>query len=233
MKTIYLPTQPAPTRSHKTPDRAFTLIELLVVIAIISILAALIFPVFASARGKARQISCVSNLRQLGMSISMYVQDYDGLYPYMVDPADKYTPQIWDQFPEFMAQVPNIGLVNEVLQPYTKSKELFHCPGDTGFDREDFTGMEIDPAGKPANAYPSSFAKFGTSYYYRTEITLKNSAESSFNTPASVNTLFDGAGAWHGTGFINQTWKYNVLFADGHAKLQTFDQLQQEWAQPL
>jgi prepilin-type N-terminal cleavage/methylation domain-containing protein/prepilin-type processing-associated H-X9-DG protein len=211
----------------------FTLIELLVVIAIIAILAGLIFPVFASARAKARQISCVSNLRQLGLSVSMYVQDYDGLYPYMVDPADKFTPQIWSADPNFMAQIPYIGMVNEVLQPYVKSKELFHCPSDTGFDREDFTGLQIDPGGKPANAYPSSFAKFGTSYYYRTEITEKNASESSFNEPANVNTLFDGAGSWHGSGFLNQTWKYNVLFADGHAKLQTFDQLQQEWASAL
>src|SRR2546429_4574367 len=56
------------------------------------------------------------------------------------------------------------------LQPYIKSKELFHCPGDTGFEFEDFTGLPIDPGGTPPNATPTSFKKFGTSYYYRTEI---------------------------------------------------------------
>lgn len=60
---------------------AFTLIELLVVIAIIAILAAILFPVFAQAREKARQASCTSNLKQIGISVMMYVQDYDELYP--------------------------------------------------------------------------------------------------------------------------------------------------------
>jgi len=61
--------------------RAFTLIELLVVIAIIAILAAILFPVFAQAREKARQITCVSNMKNLGLAFMMYVQDYDETFP--------------------------------------------------------------------------------------------------------------------------------------------------------
>src|SRR5213082_1669007 len=61
--------------------RGFTLIELLVVIAIIAILAAILFPVFAQAREKARQTSCLSNIKQLGLSAMMYVEDYDETYP--------------------------------------------------------------------------------------------------------------------------------------------------------
>src|SRR5256885_17225699 len=63
--------------------RAFTLIELLFVIAIIAILAAILFPVFAQARAKARSISCMSNARQVGTAFHMYVQDYDEVCPAM------------------------------------------------------------------------------------------------------------------------------------------------------
>src|SRR6187200_480702 len=62
-------------------QRAFTLIELLVVIAIIAILAAILFPVFAQARDKARQASCLSNLKQIGAAVMMYGQDYDERMP--------------------------------------------------------------------------------------------------------------------------------------------------------
>jgi len=70
-------------------SRGFTLIELLVVIAIIAILAAILFPVFAQAREKARQTSCLSNLKQMGLGLMMYVQDYDEQYPFdhWVDPT--------------------------------------------------------------------------------------------------------------------------------------------------
>jgi len=75
MKSMNIGTRPAASR------RAFTLIELLVVIAIIAILAAILFPVFAQARAKARSISCLSNQKQIGTGLMMYTQDYDETYP--------------------------------------------------------------------------------------------------------------------------------------------------------
>jgi len=218
--------------ARRRPRHGFTLIELLVVIAIIAILAAILFPVFAKARAKAREIACISNLRQLGMSITMYADDCDGLYPFAVDPADYSTPQIWNSQPAFKALIPFMTHIDEALVPYAKSKEMFHCPADFGFDIEDFTGLEIDPTGSPKNASPSSFKKFGSSYYYRTEIAFRHAGQQNFQQPAQVNVLFDGAGKWHGTD-IPPALRYNVVFGDGHAKSQTFDQLQNIWAQPL
>src|SRR5664279_5707854 len=69
------------TNRTKSSKKGFTLIELLVVIAIIAILAAILFPVFAQARAKARQTSCLSNNKQLGLAIFAYVQDYDETFP--------------------------------------------------------------------------------------------------------------------------------------------------------
>jgi general secretion pathway protein G len=217
---------PASERSLRNSARpAFTLVELLVVLAIIGVLAALLFPVFLTARGKAREIACLSNLRQIGMSVALYAEDYDGLYPFAVDPADYYTPQIWSSQPQFEAIIPTMPLIQTALQPYTKSKELFRCPADTGFQYEDFTGLPLD-------ASPSSYDRFGTSYYYRTEIAFRRAGEATFQRPAEVNVLFDGDGRWHG-GLLLPTKRYNVVFADGHAKNLTRDQLDEVWAAPL
>jgi prepilin-type N-terminal cleavage/methylation domain-containing protein len=229
------------SRRFGLSGRGFTLIELLVVIAVIAILAALLFPVFAQARGKAREIACLSNMRQAGMAISMYAQDYDGYYPCAVDPADRDTPQIWDAFPEFKAQIPSLPWLHEVLQPYIKSREIFHCPSDTGVYIEDFTGLLLD-------ATPTCYGKYGTSYFYRTEIAARHYTEAAFQTPAEVNLYMDGSGIWHGSGPSDRAiglgnWyktnpdllqrRFNTAHGDGHVKSLSFSRLQALWNTPL
>jgi len=211
--------------SNRRSQPAFTLIELLTVIAIIAVLAGLLFPVFLTARGKAREISCVSNLRQIGLAIRMYAQDYDELYPWAVDPTDKYTPEIWSPYPEFQAQIPFMPMMHEALQPYVRSQALFRCPSDSGYDVEDFTGMPLD-------ARPSSYQKFGTSYNFRTEIAFRHLGEASMRDPTGVNVMFDASGRWHG-GLILDQMRYNVLHGDGHTKNLNRAQVQALWDTPL
>ncbi|NUQ01544.1 MAG: DUF1559 domain-containing protein [Armatimonadetes bacterium] len=92
---------------------AFTLIELLVVIAIIAILAAILFPVFAKAREKARQSSCQSNLKQIGVGVLQYVQDYDETFPMYAPAGYAYN---WEG----------------ACEPYFKSPQILRCPSATG-----------------------------------------------------------------------------------------------------
>lgn len=89
----------------------FTLIELLVVIAILAILAAILFPVFAQAREKARATSCLSNLKQIGLAVTMYTQDWEG-YPMMSSPPETKPRTRWPDY----------------IQPYVKNEKLFLCP---------------------------------------------------------------------------------------------------------
>ena len=203
--------------------KGFTLTELLVVIAIIALLAAIIFPAFATVRGRARQTSCLSNLKQIGVATGMYMQDYDGRYPRAVDPIDRAYPALWNTFPLFGADIARFPLVSEVLQPYVKAKQIFVCPADGGFQVADFVDLPLD-------ASPSSHEKFGTSYYYRTEFAALDQGESSVQTPAQINFLFDGAGKWHGT-LVPPAKRFNCLFADFHAKNISYDAMETAWSQ--
>jgi prepilin-type N-terminal cleavage/methylation domain-containing protein/prepilin-type processing-associated H-X9-DG protein len=108
--------------------RAFTLIELLVVIAIIAILAAILFPVFAQAREKARQATCQSNLKQIGNAVTMYVQDYDETYP--INDGRGSIPAFYTQPPDARGvwSEARAGVWATTLQPYIKSYRIYQCP---------------------------------------------------------------------------------------------------------
>jgi prepilin-type N-terminal cleavage/methylation domain-containing protein/prepilin-type processing-associated H-X9-DG protein len=101
-----------PMKGFMKQRRAFTLIELLVVIAIIAILAAILFPVFAQAREKARSISCVSNLKQLSLSVLMYSQDYDEVFPTGLQ--NDWWDNTWYR----------------ITAPYVKNTQVYRCPSD-------------------------------------------------------------------------------------------------------
>jgi len=99
-------------------NKGFTLIELLVVIAIIAILAAILFPVFARARENARRASCSSNLKQIGLGLMQYTQDYD----------EQLVPIAWPNGGNGVGQWP------QLIQPYVKSTQLFQCPSSPSKD---------------------------------------------------------------------------------------------------
>jgi prepilin-type N-terminal cleavage/methylation domain-containing protein/prepilin-type processing-associated H-X9-DG protein len=119
--------------------KGFTLIELLVVIAIISILAAILFPVFARARENARRTSCVSNLKQIGLGLMQYTQDYDERYPrYSQDGVVQVSSNAGypgRRFTTNDGSAPNTGrkLVTwmDMIYPYVKSTQLFVCASAT------------------------------------------------------------------------------------------------------
>ncbi len=125
-------------REHK----GFTLIELLVVIAIIAILAAVLFPVFARARAKAHQNSCLNNVKQLALGMNMYMSDYDQRFPFAF---------AWDV---------NNGLYwKHQIYPYIKNGQIFVCPSD-------MVGENGDPSDTVGNEDTTYITNYYTSYGY-------------------------------------------------------------------
>jgi prepilin-type N-terminal cleavage/methylation domain-containing protein/prepilin-type processing-associated H-X9-DG protein len=218
-----------------THRRGFTLIELLVVIAIIAILAAILFPVFAQARSKARQTSCLSNMKQIGLGLIMYAQDYDETLA-GVDPSNGYAAGHnhnlgWNA--PFTAGVPATyrNWARDV-QPYIKNFGIYVCP--SAFPRTSFNGGNppFNECNKVANptCFDTSYALNGLaesrtlaaipapadiiflrefSIYSRTAQTRprRNSA-SSPRFREFNHILYD---------FIHNEGS-NLLFCDGHAK---------------
>ena len=110
----------------------FTLIELLVVIAIIAILAAILFPVFARAKAKARQASCLSNVKQLTLSVKMYQSDWDDCYPRTFETSEYLTNWFVLTGPGYAAQYPyyedSLYAWDGNLMPYVQNEDIVVCP---------------------------------------------------------------------------------------------------------
>ena len=177
--------------------RAFTLIELLVVIAIIAILAAILFPVFAQAREKARSATCLSNQKQLGLGIIQYIQDYDECFPLGISyyggtwqsygaslPAGWDTPADAD-FDNFSATI----WANSI-QPYVKNTAVFTCP----------TAEKVDIGW---SATPSRKEPAYVSYSYNGLLQSSSQAAITYSSDVILTSELQGKIAYKGVALTN------------------------------
>ncbi len=182
--------------------RGFTLIELLVVIAIIAILAAILFPVFAKAREKARQSSCSSNVKQISLGALQYASDYDQRYP----------PNYWDgNAPESTTFAPiHQRTYGHMIYPYTKNAQIYVCPSSSSTSK--------DPPTAGAGYIQVGQGHYGYSSW------MNNRAEADVTTPASLFMVMDAQNVWNDDcqNAIRLSHRHNeganFGFADGHAK---------------
>jgi len=198
--------------NKSTQKNGFTLIELLVVIAIIAILAAVLFPVFVQAKAKARQVSCLSNLKQLGLAMLMYVQDYDDTFPpfgYRID-ATHY--QYWwgMEIGTWYYGAPfdalDYDMRKGLLEPYKKSTAILRCPSFY-----------------PTHTAYGDSKKYGMGYGYNSaliEDTYAGIPQANLNTLASpAETILFGDAALHydvlsptwPPPIVDETWESTML----------------------
>ncbi len=195
----------------------FTLIELLVVIAIIAILAAILFPVFARAREKAREAACVSNGRQIGLALRMYVQDYDETFP--IYHAYQFNPPPWTPG--------HLGIEME-LEPYVKNRQIWRCPDDHG---SPWQRTDVPWASNYAEAYGSSYQFSAYAFtlihgYSRQNYQVYMGptiivTDASYVDPARTRIMRCVMLPWFAGQPWFQKWHDNGvtgIYADGHAK---------------
>jgi len=205
------------------PRRGFTLIELLVVIAIIAILAAILFPVFARAREKARQVACMSNIRQIGVAVWMYVEDYKGVIPWddlTIGGAPEGTAPTWTW--------------RLMIFPYVQNDQIFVCP--TAPRQNTFDGTfpdygqtagyainhvhwdnDLGTGAEPPPGHPVEDIRYPVRCILLTDFTGDYSI-SAWGTQAHGYVHDDPSGTRHNDGC-------NYLFCDGHVKWQTPTQI--------
>jgi prepilin-type N-terminal cleavage/methylation domain-containing protein/prepilin-type processing-associated H-X9-DG protein len=221
---------------QRSSRRAFTLIELLVVIAIIAILAAILFPVFARARENARRASCQSNLKQIGLGIMMYVQDYDEKYPFSLMRSNGTLSATGTGFGT------TYWIWYQTLQPYTKSYQVAVCPsGNPSNSKTPYSGhygtntkIMPDTAVTTTAISQAAIQSVSTTYlamdagpYQVSPGDATNPRDAFWYTPGACGPT--GVGAPSGGVYLSgfnlsdcQTGRHldgiNMAFADGHVK---------------
>jgi len=199
------------------PHRSgFTLIELLVVIAIIAILAAILFPVFAKAREKARAASCLSNMKQINLAVLMYTSDYDEKYPGV----------------RMNYQVNGVGVSwRRLALPYIRNQQIFQCPSN----QERFSLGEESDLQMPTSY---AFATAGCDNTGQNFCYCGNQVVSlaSVQSPAQTLTLVEwnnqwnpDACAWCGDKYCGHMERANFAMADGHCKNLKWLDVYQPW----
>jgi prepilin-type N-terminal cleavage/methylation domain-containing protein len=225
-------------KRHKVKSVAgFTLIELLVVIAVIAILAGILFPVFAHAREKARQVSCLSNIKQIGAAVIMYADDYDETYP---GGGERGVQLIWIPGPEGsweylptkrQGKTVNVAprTVAYLLLPYVKNTQIFLCPNDPTGDRWGSAFSEPKWEGRYTRvtyewhqglslgwSWPGMWASPGDSSWPDRPMKVAE-----VSRPALLPIIGDTFGT-HIFGNTPGEARSNECFADGHAKFSRF-----------
>ena len=198
--------------------RGFTLIELLVVVGILALLAAILFPVLVAARGRARTTACASNLHQLHLALSLYVADDGGyLPPYCTDVSRQITRRdgttfiLPDQSEDLTASV----------APYAQAADIWFCPSDP------FAGQDAVAGGRDFNnRFTSYYYVAGVVYRqgvpYPMRLDTRDPATSPLLTDRKSGAVFDWPPAT-GPGPYSHEGRFNMLYRDGHVKLQNWD----------
>ena len=187
---------PRLTTPRRRPATGFTLIELLVVIAIIAILAAILFPVFAKARERAKVTTCVSNMKQVGLQFILYASDYDQRLPFAKDPSDgnRFDTKVNKDLP----------LVWSAMKSYGGTFEHWRCPSDRGWYQDSTIAVD-DHRGTATvkRGVPWYKTHGGGSYWYNTRLGVQRGRWSGVidslpsSIPATNVVLAYDPGIWH------------------------------------
>ena len=209
-------------RSFRTRgSRGFTLIELLVVIAIIAILAAILFPVFANARERARQAMCLSNLKQLHLAFQQYLDDNHGRAPSTNWTTDTRAPD-WAGTKVFQ----QAQLEKGSLWPYVKAAGIYLCPTDKNMPAQDITGK--------IRNYRLSYSMNEKLHFFKVDGMSKAPGQVLLFIHEGRNTINDGFYDWDYSGGTPDTatkCHYDgttVVYLDGHGKRLSFDDMDKE-----